>query len=41
MPENIWLALGFIFLGAERFIPGIPPWIVGIIFLVLGILMLV
>jgi hypothetical protein len=41
IPSNLWLALGFFFLGLERFVPNIPPWIAGIIFLVLGILMLI
>jgi membrane protein implicated in regulation of membrane protease activity len=42
MDTTIWLGIGFLLLGLERLIPtNIPPWIAGVIFLILGLIILV
>lgn len=41
VPENVWLGIAFVLLGLERLITlSIPPWVAGVILLVLGVLIL-
>ena len=38
VPEGFWFAIALILLGLERLIPTpIPPWVAGIILLLLGL----
>lgn len=42
MDVTIWMGIGFLLLGLERLIStSIPPWIAGVIFLVLGLIILI
>lgn len=42
MDVTIWMGIAFILLGLERLIPNnIPPWIAGLILLILGLIIIV
>lgn len=42
MDVTVWMGIGFLLIGLERLIPmSLPPWVAGIIFLILGLLILV
>jgi hypothetical protein len=42
MDVTIWMGIGFLLLGIERlFATNIPPWIAGLIFLILGLIIIV
>lgn len=41
IPESVWLGIAFVLLGLERLVAvSIPPWVAGVILLVLGLLIL-
>lgn len=41
IPQEIWFAIALILLGLERLIPtNIPPWVAGVILLLLGLAIL-
>lgn len=42
MDVTIWIGIGFLLLGIERlFATNIPPYVAGIIFLILGLIIVV
>jgi putative Mn2+ efflux pump MntP len=42
MDVTIWMGIGFLLLGLERLIPvSIPAWVAGVIFLILGLIIIV
>lgn len=42
MDVTLWMGIGFLLLGLERLLPiNLPPYVAGIIFLILGLIIVV